>query len=763
MYLPICMKQTNVSKSKLIAFQEAILSNCLTICQSIALVVLSAFILTACGPERTTNNYGVGAAGMSGSGQTKDPGDGSGGSTGDGGGGQGIQCENTKDLNLSGKLYVRDIYEAIHNHSRTMKTIPNDISGTEHISPEAIQVLTDSLKSYLGPASHDIEFTKNSFWEDFLKKIVFLDDQMTLVPSTDANSPISLPRGCKVVQIAYWDESPGQAEEGTLYVNKRLWTKLNQLNKVGLLAHEYFFKQARKAQYKNSDATRNKVGELLSTKGISPLFKNWLPSLDKKYSEIFPRYKSGFKMCRGTSPEDPSAKLLFYQYEGANKTQHLVIPVLASNNINASLLSGTNFTFDPEKNNDLAMVNDLMIYQTVLSTDTLEPTQGADDNLLYWYTRWFDERDFPSYPLNLGKKEYLDEALTSLSEKNELIWSVFLQSSPRSIKFSIVNPAADKLSPPALNPKSRDELIYAFQKSISRILKDCSATQQDSDRMIVALNKEISDSIKAGEHPRSFPIWNSLLKKLDPTKCDAIDEPAFQHEMPSLLYSLTINTYEADTITHWLERLGQPKKKWTHLSAPRIQVSQDNSILNFDLHCDDYESLYKKLEEKRMPRPVLVLGNKKVVRIKHINDEDAFENRKFYRDQGMTYLIKHLSLNEPNDAEDYRRGFLIPGSKCDRKPNFRNIECTDEEQFEVEFVLEKKIEVTACNSEALSTTVDQNSNLSPEVCAVIKMTSTNHSFKTYFRTNKKGDLSFTFIRFLGIAKERNAATGEPIE
>jgi hypothetical protein len=749
------MKHTNVFNSILTHFKHSPVGTCLTIFRSVVLVVLSASFLTACNPGGTTNNYGADKSGMSGGGATKDTGDGTGGATGDGGGGQGILCGEAKDQKLKNRLFVRDIYESVFNYNRQMKSIPNDVAGTDTVSIEAIKILTSSLKVYFGPASENLEFTQDKFWTEFYKKISFLDEEKSLVPSTDANSPIVLPKGCNVVQIAYWDESPGPSENGTLYVNKQFWTKLNQLNKVGLLAHEYFFKQARKAQYKNSDAIRNKVGELLSVQGLSPLFKNWVPSLDKRYSEILPRYVGGYKVCRGTSPDDPSAKLLLYQYKGADEMQNVVIPLLESNTINASFLKNTSFTFDPHVNTELATTTDLMTFQSALSGSELDPLNGTDASS---FTRWFDEKDYLNFLLRDGSKGRLASALMNLTTKSESIWSNFLPSSPRLIKFSIINPASGASVLETKN-KTREELIYAVQKAISDKLETCSVTWPDNDGWIAVLKKEISDNIAAGTRPKVWVKWTALLRTLEVTTCKIASDSLLTEDLPSLLYSLTLNNLDSKLAMSALEDLEEAK--WANIPPARIRFTQDTTTLNFDLQCDDYESAYRKIVTKEYPIKLKTPGNRRATRVYSTYESDELPERIKIRNEALARLVE--SLNFTSNGE-FAGGGDLPGEKCTIYDNFKRFGCEDRGLFENELSRETDVQITGCANEVTTwLPLPNRPNGSPEVCAMIKMKSTNHSFKVYFYSSKVSGLTFTFHRFMGVLKERDIRNGEIIE
>lgn len=256
-----------------------------------------------------------------------------GGGTGDGGGGQGVLCsEGVSSPKFKSKLFVRDLFEEEYTSNNEIVKLDQKISSSFlGVSDEAFKLLMRQLGRYFGPAMTKMEFGTEEFWRSFVKRIAFIEDSAKLRVSRDANSPIALPNGCKIVQIAFWSDSIGREQGGTLYVDKKHWDQLDQVNKIALLIHEYFFKEARMAGFKNSDFVRAKVGQLFLSTVSTPLFSKWRPSASRLVSHLLPNRKTGFKYCVGLSDQDPKAKVILYQYEGSDGNPYFVIPYLKSN------------------------------------------------------------------------------------------------------------------------------------------------------------------------------------------------------------------------------------------------------------------------------------------------------------------------------------------------------------------------------------------------------------------------------------------------
>lgn len=725
----------NVFKSKLIAFRTTALRSCLTICQLVLALALSVSMLTGC------EKLGL------------DPGDGSGGSTGDGGGGQGIDCRASSNPKLKGKLFVRDIYEAMYDDGREMKTIQNGTSTGQNVSAEAITVLTDSLKNFFGPSSHNIALTSDKYWNDFVQQISFIGDDKDLYPSHDANSPIALPKGCSVVQIAFWDESSGADSEGTLYVKRSLWNRLDQLNKVGLLAHEIVFKHARKALHKNSDATRHKVGELLSAKGLVPMFKDWAPSTELSVAQVLPKYKSSYKFCEGSSTEDPNARLQFYQYEDTKGKQRFAIPVLESNSINAGSLPTFDFSFDPFKRTDLLKATDLLIYQSDFSQSSAKLNTGLTPELFFelhndrpasnfksdawrgrWIKRWYGTNNgFHSPELQYPQKDAFINLLAGLSKKQEDLWSDFITSGARPIKVTLLNPTFDSKSSGERRLKSKKDLTYTLQRLISTHLKSCDINWGQTDNYISSLNKEINEHVQAGTHPAIFPRWEASIRKLEDEGCKINGSDFMTDYFPALLYSLKVNNYDEEAFAEVLGDLAYDIPSTSSLKPGRVRVSQDNTSLTFDLTCSDFDSVYAQL--KRQSEQKEIVRNKK---INHTSHEDQYaaaavnDLRSLERQISSTKaLAKFLSFEDFSEENWSKFKSQIEGGACQSTSDITTISCPDFISLSNEIYSAKEMTVSACDKNAQENDKVAENNFAP-ICVHIDMADSGNRYQIYF-------------------------------
>jgi hypothetical protein len=741
-------------------FKHSAVGTCLTIFRSLALVLLSASFLTACNPGGSNTNHGVDKAGMSGGGATKDPGDGTGGATGDGGGGQGIQCGESKNPKISNRLFVRDIYEAISDQKLQVKDVPNDLSDTGTVSIEAIKILVASIKSYFGPASSNLSFTNEKFWNEFSAKISFIEDERELHASHDANSPIALPKECKVVQIAYWSDISGDTDNGTLYVSKNLWRDLDQLNKIALMAHEFFFKQARKSGFKNSDEVRSKVGKLLSTKGLNPLFDQWLPSKENRAKEILPESLNGFKYCEGISIEDPSAKIQFYQYEGKDKLQHFTIPLLSSGTINSSFLHGTSFTFDPKKEESLSIATDLLLYPPNLF-DTIEK-EGlylSISTYQQWFVRWF-EKIGTLWGVTTGSAQLLTYQfeIKNSSKLPEAVWTNYISSPLSPIQITLINPTfstkagADKIL------KKKKDLILTLNKKIKDTIRQCTkASDSDVDKVILVLNKSIRDAIQTGIYPVRYSDWIKSLQPLRPWKsnspiyatdpCDN-KKSSILEDYPNMLLNVHIDNYSVDRIYYILGDEGFYPQSFASTIIGKIRVSQNTDRLDFKLTCENYHDRYFKHFRSKQN-----VNERQLVENKHVNANvqkidttvsGAVSTDMDKMKSNIDLISKYLKLDGNAHAE-FDSMLNRYDAVCVKESifPFSNISCPHYLSFLEEFSSEKKINLTNCSTGLPVIESDQD-DIRTSLCTIIKMATSNNSYKVYFNIREIPMLEMSF-------------------
>jgi hypothetical protein len=763
------MKQVKVFKSKVLILIVVALSNCITICQSIFFVFLSASVLlTGCSPGTTNNNtYQTSNSGMSGGGSTKDPGDGTGGSTGDGGGGQGVECRDSKNPIVHNKLFVRDIYEAQINRHLTMMSIPNYSGNKNQVSDLAIKMLVQALRDYYGPSSYNLEFVREKFWKEFASKISFLNDEKKLYPSQDANSPITLLEGCKIVQIAYWEESSDPSGPGTLYVNQKLWSELDELNKIGLLAHEFFYKQARKALAKNSDSTRSYIGELLSEGHLKPLFANWKSAADPKLMGVLPETSKGYKFCVGTAKDDEDAKLHLYQYLGDDKSDHFVVPYIVSNSINLNYFQNASVSIKPYNGpwylrpiiHDFAQFPPKMV--EYLNTPVTVPT-------LEWAVDWYQD-EWPLIPMY--DQHSFNTVVEEISRASEVLWSARIKSA-HPIKISYLNPVPKNQIKRTL--KSGPELKRLTIEKMSEQIKIC--TQRNSglrfDSEVLKLNKRILEgNVKFQSDYLNDEEWQSYVESTKFEIAEVVPRDVscvknLRHKLlflfPRILYKIEAQTYSSSDFEGILGDIAFNGDRLKSMPNQVVQVAQGDSILDFNLSCENYSAMYGKIMAHSIDSTKV--ANHKNITIKvapasgakqAIDDSELkvgslgqilvsqFAKKARYESnlnhEALKVLLSSLSKVASESARDlfYDSGTNKLNLSKDEIAIYRKITSNHNQMFVNDFKGEESIELSVC---------DTRSSNSP--CAIVKMVSHNRTYKVkYTVSGSESDPVFESIFF----------------
>lgn len=780
------MKKNTFLSDLLVHFAGLILARCRTILHFSKWWFAAGFFsaLTSCSP--TTNNYNEHKYLQTNvDSETR----GKGGGTGDGGGGQGILCSNdVNDPRLKGKLLVRDIYEAITNYGRTMKPVNGEnIENSNQIDPQALKLLVSSLKHYFGPASQNLDFTKEQYWLDFEKSISFINDETSLNHSQDANSPLSLPKGCEIVQIAFWHESSGPIDDGKLYVDQKLWRNLDNFNKVALLAHEFFFKQARQVGYKNSDYIRNKIGQLLSTEGITPIFQQWVPSSDKRLSDILPASMQGFKYCTGTSTEDPSAELQLYQYKGQDNLQHFVIPLLKSKSVSISLLQGVEFNFNSNENYALAKATDLWLFGTDnLCTNCLNSVElfnGERD--LMARQLWYD------YELLTPVIARYDEPWAFVYlKKNQSLWSSQVNSNAQVTQFSLLNPGFNfngpidiKLKPPSeiinniytkitsdfenlgMELATRNGVGYNEQHAIPDFEKYTQYIQQNKKNITLAisiLDNEIKKAISDATYPDAYIKWTEALNKVweflrvDPIKdsnliFNVIPSKILNVDIPKLLYKIKINAHNQSDFAYIpINQKAYILESPTYLSIDpgKVQVQQANSTVSFNLLCKDYKSIFSTAI-KENPNSNMNQSLRQDVEIISEQDDDTTRIKDLLTKVASTKSIKGTENFIANIFENRLPvNPREPDNFCQQKNRFFGFNCRDFISLSNDLNLERKISVKPCApNTAQSLTIEKLYKLQ---CKILELESLKISYQIVFAVdplNSAGQ-KFHFVRQL---------------
>lgn len=710
--LPQGMRTQRPSIDHLLRTDLAKSSECRPIFGMLALVLFLPLLLAACGQQggSTTKNY-YGTQ-MSGGGSTKDPGDGTGGSTGDGGGGQGVQCED-------GNLYVRDVYEAIFEKSRTMKSISGE-NSPDHVSAQARQVLIESLKSYFGPSSEIFPYVKDNYWIDLEKRISFIDDDRELLASQDANSPIKLKAGCKIVQIAYWDESPRNVKDDRLYVSRKLWKKLDQLNKVALLSHEVFFKQARIAGYTNSDAVRDQIGQLLSAEGLDTLFPDWIPSADPKVSAVLPASTTGFKVCDGRSEEDLTARLRLYQYEGKDGVQRFSIPLLHSSKINAALLQGAKTSFSPDDDVLLVATTDLLIFQSDLNGMEINHFNTTTLN------RWYSDSGL------LMKNLSLTDLFKSLPNRKTL-WSETFHSSSEPITISMENTLLNWDGSKTPKRLSANGLIKEVNLELKGTLQRCLPLVDRAEGAIALLHKEIKSAMEQGKYPSNFPAWTAALKKLNvagearASECSALlKNTRVTYDLPAFLYSIYGKTNTVADAWRLLGEYSLEPRSYAPVTLGVVSVSQGTDELKFKMKCEDYKSQYLRTATAGVERDnKLVLGKQVTNDFKPSSFAEKTSDEQFVIQRLHTFLSQNESAAALQSFEDI-------GKYLGRGQAIESMYKLDAYYFIWELFPEKNVTLSGCDQNIEIYRAEKAKGYLGNACVLVTMGTTKNSYTVYF-------------------------------
>ena len=718
-------RTTNIS-----VFGSRVFDGCKTILQlGLRHSLIGVMIFSAgCNPSTTNYNQTIQQPGGSDptkqSLQTGGPGSGGGG-TGDGGGGQGVYCSETaKDSNIKGKLMVRDVYEAIKNHKRTMPSGKLGAGGSDKVDEASIKYLVEILRKYFGPASGNLEYVNIDYWKKFADSISFIPEDATLHPSQDANSPLALPEGCKIVQIAYWDESSGPVENGTLYVDKKTWKQLDQFNKIALLAHEFYFKQARKGGHKNSDFVRYKVGQLLSQDGLPAMFENWVPSQDARVKDVLPEKKSGFKYCKGISENDPTAKLQMYQYEAKDGVQNIVFPVISSSTVNFGDFEVPSVKFSTTNNKNISIMTDLL-----LPVSHFKQSLGSINDGRFLLA--LDE--LPMLSARYGRDTFIDTALGDPVEhfkariievvkssmlSQEVSWTV--KSRSGSAKIQLHSPAFKRIEEQEQNqPVTKEQLTRSVNNQI--IFKIIGHLMHSSDARkneivypaLMVLHKEIEEGMAVGVYPKDLPKWRAELRKIElkineiltkqsgqPQKFVIANRNELLGSLPQKLYALKMNAYDSRQIMQGLgnEELSYGKEFPVSLREGSVSITDGSNTATFTLDCYDYIDIFKektKKSEYSIEVESVRLKDLRVVPEPQADPAEGSANYLRYRDE----FIKRISGNIEIEKRDLDSG------KCSSEDEYsRPKYCADLNSLLVDLRDESTVEMEEALDYALTAT-----------------------------------------------------------
>ncbi|WP_157684605.1 hypothetical protein [Bdellovibrio bacteriovorus] len=497
----------------------------------------------------------------------------------------------------------------------------NKSDSKEKIRSEEIRFLIEILRSYFGHALLKMEIGNERFWQSFVSKISFIDDGAKLNPSQDANSPIVLPSGCKIVQIAFWDDSEAAGENGVLYIDKSYWEQLDSINKVALLAHEYFFKEARQAGFKNSDFVRAKIGKLFSSEGLPPLVKNWTPAAEESSKDILPLDINGYKYCYGSVADDPSSGIQLFLYNG----NQLAIPIIKSKRLGISSLQPVNFIVGPRATTALELAH-----------VAVHTKGGSEEDINFWMRETAISRNDD---LKRGL-EWLESKMEFAANDSKALWTSQLATPTSVMQISLENPIFRRNDQIATTPKDASAQIFAiiqkllstpYPQLISGAAVGAMISDPVKDKVIIftetepltdeklristlnafsVLNQEVDRSIKNGKYPEAFPKWTAALESLSKkmvrpyTINNAERYMAKVRSFPELLYKSKIGilseTEKARLVRDYEQIALDPHaKKNYYLQNGRLSLQSDSQKVTFDLNCADAGLVYN--DNNKMP------------------------------------------------------------------------------------------------------------------------------------------------------------------
>jgi|GEM_PF-6739094 len=584
-------------------------------------------LLMACGRTGTDPNVNS-ATGATNSISNTNQNHAGGGGTSDGGGGQGVSCTGSA-AKLSPRLMLRDLYERRNLLNKNLIDFPgaNDIDPASGTEPKlfANEELIRLLGKHFGPAIENLPFGKATDWNVTsnplsILKVKFIDEKSFLLAvSQDAFSPVNFPAECQIVQLAYWTDDSGVNGDGTLYVDLEKWDQLDQLNKIALLAHEYFYKQARVGGIQNSDRIRSEIGDLFSVEGPKTLFPNWVPSRDPRVSGSLPDSMNGFKYCIGRSSADSAASLQLYEYEGDDKLQHLTIPNLTSSNLNLDGLGDRSLKFDPNDSN-MAMTSDLFLLRDQItyphqetSLDTLPfPAFDLSDDQLEFDIASLGLIRTPMRGWSAGNENLMQRFL-DIGLAGPVVWTGSFMNQDSPVTVQVLNPISDQ-DPREMLLKDQTTLIRLIQSEIESSLNkariDNSTVRTNQYSLLSVLIHEIESAIACHATLSEFPKWKAALSQYSAdTKISPvlIDNGRLNAVLPTLLFRVKTLDYTFDDVFRVLgfsAVVGNNDKAGSKILPKngRIRIQKRNREITFDLSCEPYSEILSR-KTKISPEP----------------------------------------------------------------------------------------------------------------------------------------------------------------
>jgi hypothetical protein len=542
------------------------------------LVAVSLFTTAACTENKTINQTNPPVSQAGGQTRTSDPDGWGGGSTGDGGGGQGVLCSSeANDGRFKNRLVIRDLYEAEVNFKQTIKSNKLGKAGSETIDEESYKFLMQLIERHFGPKAI-VDFSGDvNYWKQFFGQVSFLPENSKLLPSQDANSPIAIPVGCKLVQIAYWSEPTGASDAGILFIDKNYWIQLDQVNKIALMAHEFFFKRARAGGFQNSDYVRKKIGYLFSEQGLPPMFQDWVPSKNPKLKGLLPESSKGFMYCQGNNMSGVDQVEYFRYINSKGEVVNLWSAIKVGKH-EMPPFDSISRTFDYHKQDEklYAILSDRLPMNTVYSSHKIK------------------EED------KLGV-EFADEIVLN---QEDTTYPVIFPTADGVGGISFVN-----LFNPFI-PTNKRKALPAEQLVNLLLSKavDAFLTQENKDKGfnrtaildgLAVLNIEIEEAIKRGAWS-DFSKWKAALKSLEEKGAVLTEENRkFLDEIVSFnLYIFKFGYYKNSDVQFALGDAGFERTHNSTNEKGQMAATVDNEHVNYFVYCYSYDDLQDVMDRR---------------------------------------------------------------------------------------------------------------------------------------------------------------------
>ena len=213
---------------------------------------------------------------------------------GSSGGGKAVICRNTSGQIAFGQLL--DLYEVVAVYHNELLPPLATLEEERRRTNERIRTILGDQRA-TGPAG-DEENMRHLQKE--LNSAIFLP---TPLPRTDdVGTPVALPEGCKLEQVAVFEDDPVK-----LTIYQEIWDYFDSQNKNALLMHEFFYWNNRRVGDTNSETSRWATNVLFANKPVLAI-DNQVPS-DASYCE--------------TDRQGVGAKLnSFYMFSNPNDRTH---------------------------------------------------------------------------------------------------------------------------------------------------------------------------------------------------------------------------------------------------------------------------------------------------------------------------------------------------------------------------------------------------------------------------------------------------------